>query len=80
MKARTVNKEKLRMDEKSRVTPEVIRRYCCLDEVDPALDKLLKLDIARSSRDGFFKGLALGIAITASAAAILLSVMGICIL
>lgn len=65
------------MDEKSRVTPETIHRYCCLDEVDPALNKLLELDIARSNRNGFFRGLAIGIAITASAIAFLLSVLGI---
>lgn len=65
------------MEKDDRVTPETIHRYCCLDEVDPALDKLLKLDIARSNRNGFYKGLAIGIAITASATAFLLSVLGI---
>lgn len=49
------------MEKDDRVTPETIHRYCCLDEVDPALDSLVKHEVESAKHTGFAKGLFVGI-------------------
>lgn len=49
------------MEKDDRVTPETIHRYCCLDEVDPALDRLVKHEVESAKHIGFAKGLFVGI-------------------
>ncbi len=72
------------MEKDDRVTPETIHRYCCLDEVDPALDRLVKHEVRMAElygkQDGFRSGLIIGITIGLSVSAILLSILRLCLL
>lgn len=62
-----------------KITPETIHKYCCLDEVDPALDRLVKHEVRMAElygkQDGFRSGLIIGITIGLSVSAILLSIL-----
>lgn len=49
------------MEKDDRITPETMHRYCCLDEVDPALDRLVKHEVESAKHIGFAKGLFVGI-------------------
>lgn len=72
------------MEKDDRITPEVIHKYCCLDEVDPALDRLVKHEVRMAElygkQDGFRSGLIIGITIGLSISAILLSILRLCLL
>lgn len=67
-----------------KITPETIHKYCCLDEVDPALDRLVKHEVRMAElygkQDGFRSGLIIGITIGLSVSAILLSILRLCLL
>ncbi len=49
------------MEKDDRITPETMHRYCCLDEVDPALDRLVKHEVESAKHIGFAIGLFVGI-------------------
>lgn len=72
------------MEKDDRITPETMHRYCCLDEVDPALDSLVKHEVRMAelygNQDGFKKGLIIGITIGLSISAMLLSILRLCLL